>query len=1177
MGVVGQKHYLKLSLLNVDGLSPSTFEDVKLTILRKKPDVCVLLETKRRHEEIGCDISIDGYSLHEVRRSDAADDRGGGGIAYYTRLSDGLVFHEHKPCIVDPTLHYVQNERFWLTTESVTTKTALCGLYLGCQYMDDRHGLWNEGLYATIQAEAATFRSKGYRLIFIGDFNSHIGSSFDVGIPGNHDDINKNGERFLRFLRTNSLVHVNGACRVPGQWDTKLTSGLWTRQRGHSRSVLDYVVVSSEHISTVDNLFIDDNGEYSGGSDHNWLFLTMNDKFIRKHRILNLPARKKRWNNLDNVDWQPFKATVTDLLQSKSHEDMTIDQLASTISSALLSAGTSCIGFKSNNRLRQPKLLPRDLVEELVAKRNLEKDWKSLASSALPVIEDVDLAWSKFLDQKLRVNALLFAHNNQNRPKIRKMCSGNTPEAKKNFWNRVTRKVKQSSVISAVVDPESGALKCGIDEIKQETELHLSRVFQGSFDPIAESRPALPELDSVPAFFHDHTYGVKSAPTLPSIDNSCEIDNDPAGWMNKKFLVSEVTKIVKKLKCGKSAGWDAIPNNFLINSPDLLFHWLTVLFNRIKSKGIMPKGWNKGRITLIHKSGLREHLFNYRPITVIISLSGVFSKLLNSRLSEVVESHKLLGEEQNGFRKERGMADNSFILDSILWKAKSTKQKIHLCYVDISKAYDSVNRSILWSRLASMGFKGEFLQSLQALYTGDSVDSVVNGLSTRQVYLGRGLRQGCSLSPLLFALYISQIGCDLTSSSVGFDIGGLTISGLLFADDIVLISCSIDGLENLVNIVKCHCDTLKLEISIKKSKIVTPDNINELELFGDNGEVTLSLSKVLSYKYLGTDTTLLMSSTGSKRQQRCILTAKKYKFACFYVARTGPDVLDTVLATWSNIALPSILSGCDVIPFTETTIDSIERLQSQLAKHALGLNQSTANVCAQTELGLKPFRMLLYLHQLKFYVRVMALPQTRWVRRVLYDHLMGNWFSPYIAYITRIRLKLGLLQLVPTTRNLEIHLDAWFLNNTNSLVATLDLPCVPRVEKFTRLRYVYEHDGCSSIAEFKFQNAGLGNRAPRPGRRRTNKCALCSGDLDEFHVSFICTAMEGFRKLNTDVTIFRNVCQVNNIQPRMAFKKYINGLEWNNIAVDTTQYARRGIMLSLIKKEWLRCTKHYVP
>ena len=73
------------------------------------------------------------------------------------------------------------------------------------------------------------------------------------------------------------------------------------------------------------------------------------------------------------------------------------------------------------------------------------------------------------------------------------------------------------------------------------------------------------------------------------------------------------------------------------------------------------------------------------------------------------------------------------------------------------------------------------------------------------------------------------------------------------------------------------------------------------------------------------------------------------------------------LATWSNIALPSILYGCESIIFRDCTINTLERIQSNVAKSLLGVPSNTVNICAQTELGLFPFRMLLYKSQLKFY------------------------------------------------------------------------------------------------------------------------------------------------------------------------------------------------------------------
>ena len=128
-------------------------------------------------------------------------------------------------------------------------------------------------------------------------------------------------------------------------------------------------------------------------------------------------------------------------------------------------------------------------------------------------------------------------------------------------------------------------------------------------------------VDAGGVSFPDHSYGVRPTPILPSIHSSLEIETDPCGWSNRVFSTSEVKNVLKNLVGGKSAGWDTIPNEFLIHSPDILAEWLTVLFNKIKTERILPRGWNCGHITFIHKSGLREFLGNYCPITVIISLS----------------------------------------------------------------------------------------------------------------------------------------------------------------------------------------------------------------------------------------------------------------------------------------------------------------------------------------------------------------------------------------------------------------------------------------------------------------------------------------------------------------------------------------------------------------------------
>ena len=832
-GIRDTKNILRSALLNVDGLNEVSIEEVKTTVHTKKPDVVVLLETKRRTESCDVDVNIPGYSLHEARRSDAAGDRDGGGIALYTRLGDGLVFNLHNPDIIDKNDSFVNSERVWVTVQSQSTKTALCGLYLGCQYSDDRHGHWNDTIYRVVQQEAFHLRSKGYRVVFLGDFNGHVGCVPGQGVPGNNEGINANGRRFLDFLANTDSKHVNG--------ESTLTTGLWTRQRGGHSSVIDYAVVSREHMNSVISLHVDDTGELGGGSDHNWLILDISDSFVKLKRKSNVKVTKTRWNISDDQDWSSYKEHCKRLVPTLNNGS--VESLSSGVSSAILAALRAEIGVKSPPPVSKPVNLPQPLVNELKIKRSLERNWKSLnRSQRLTNPAAVAAAEELFLSQKLKVSDLLHLHRKKKRSSILEQCKGQTRRSLKNFWSYVSPSNKQSTVISAVVNPRSGAVKCNDDDIRSETEDHLLSLFQGSYNQVPPE-PAPPYLgDHAYADVGGSSFPGNPVPTLSNLDDGGSLETNPSGWLESPFSYNEIKKVVKKLENGKARGWDNIPNEALKNLPDEMLHVITRLFNMIKSSGTMPHGWNRGRITLIHKRGQREVLGNYRPITVIISLSGLYSRVLNERLISVVEQHKLLGEIQNGFRKERCAADNSFVLDTILWKARAAQKKVHLGFIDICKAYDTVNRDILWRKLSSIGIKGNFLSTLMSIYKDDSIDCMVNGTLTRPIYLRRGLRQGCSLSPLLFALYISDVGIDIHSSRLGFQVGNVCVSGLLFADDLVLVGRTSSDLQTLLNLVKKRFDALKLRISDEKSEIISPDDVT-WNLLNRNYDVDMSLKK----------------------------------------------------------------------------------------------------------------------------------------------------------------------------------------------------------------------------------------------------------------------------------------------------------------------------------------------
>ena len=111
VGILAPKSCLSLSVLNVDGFTHSKQNDVKDTLLEKAPDVCILLETKRRKEVVGNDVNIDGYKMIESRRSNSAKDKDGGGILMYLRNDKGYQFLPHNPVIANPEHAFINNER----------------------------------------------------------------------------------------------------------------------------------------------------------------------------------------------------------------------------------------------------------------------------------------------------------------------------------------------------------------------------------------------------------------------------------------------------------------------------------------------------------------------------------------------------------------------------------------------------------------------------------------------------------------------------------------------------------------------------------------------------------------------------------------------------------------------------------------------------------------------------------------------------------------------------------------------------------------------------------------------------------------------------------------------------------------------------------------------------------
>ena len=429
-----------------------------------------------------------------------------------------------------------------------------------------------------------------------------------------------------------------------------------------------------------------------------------------------------------------------------------------------------------------------------------------------------------------------------------------------------------------------------------------------------------------------------------------------------------------------------------------------------------------------------------------------------------------------------------------------------------------------------------------------------NGTLTQPIYIRRGLRQGCSLSPIFFALYISDVGTDINASELGFKIGEVCVSGLLFADDLVLIGRSAKDLQTLLDLVKRRFDLLKLTISEDKSEIISPDDCT-WDLHDRTHAVEMSLKQVAQYKYLGTWTFGSMFKTSTEKQKLSVKTATKYKNCCIYVSKMGPEVVDVVLCTWSNVAIPAILAGCEMIPFTDTRIQEIERIQSQVAKFALGVPVTFPNVSSQTELGLKPFKQLLYERQIKFFFRLLYLPANRWSHQALLEHLSGVWVSPYMSYMCSIRSELGIFSSTNIPSFWKPLSSKYFIEASNSALS--GYKWIRPILSLTRASYVCENELSSVITKFKFDNAALGNKMPRVGYPRKPLCPLCPVLYTSscLHLLLVCGSVANLRT-ESGIQSFVTSCLLKNHSLEYCYELFVNGLSLDGTPVSIETSSR---------------------
>ena len=200
-------------------------------------------------------------------------------------------------------------------------------------------------------------------------------------------------------------------------------------------------------------------------------------------------------------------------------------------------------------------------------------------------------------------------------------------------------------------------------------------------------------------------------------------------------------------------------------------------------------------------------------------MSKIFSSLLDIRLRTWSESNNLLCQYQFGFRTGKCTTDCIFVLKSIIDKViNNEKRKLYCAFVDFRKAFDLVYRNGILLKSLRSGSSTKFVNMLQRIYASVKTCNRVNGTLTDYSNSYKGVKQGEPLSPILFLFFINDMYNALYDDHVDvFSIHDIQLFMLLFADDTVLFSYTIEGLQALLDKLKTYCDKWGIEVNIDKT------------------------------------------------------------------------------------------------------------------------------------------------------------------------------------------------------------------------------------------------------------------------------------------------------------------------------------------------------------------------
>jgi hypothetical protein len=603
--------------------------------------------------------------------------------------------------------------------------------------------------------------------------------------------------------------------------------------------------------------------------------------------------------------------------------------------------------------------------------------------------------------------------------------------------------------------------------------------------------------------------------------------------LNVDIDLSEIDSAIHQLKSEKSAGPDMLINEFFIHGKDVLLPVLHNLFNAIFRSGIFPEEWSEGYVIPLHKKGDKNNVDNYRGITLLSCLGKLFTRILNTRLTEWAELYSVYVDGQAGFRAGYGTVENIYVLHGLITHFVNSGKMLFCSFVDFSKAFDLVVHDNLWYKLIQLGLRGNILNIVKNMYTHVKSRVKSNDGVSAEFDCFLGVRQGESLSPFLFAMYINDLEEFLSIHGYqGVDITYIKLFLLLYADDIILMSETSSGLQHGLDMLFEYCNRWKLKVNAVKTKVMVFKKGGSLPAtmkFVYNGN---NIEIVSRFAYLG----LIFTPGGSFAEAHKTLSnqARKGIFAMRVLLRKCVGLTPKHQCSLFDRMISPILNyGCEIWGLNKA--DPIEKVHVGFCKNILHVKSTTQNGVIYGELGRYPLLLNRQYRVIKYWLNIVSGIKPKYVC-IVYQMLLDDLISQptatnWAGLVRQLLFQTGFAEVwyaqgvhnihaflcIFKTRILDMFDQTWHSDLEDSAKARSYILYANTLNYKVYLDAVNVDKYRIALCHLRLSSHRLAIETgrwhkPKPIAVGDRKCTICGVVEDEYHFLMECVLYKHIRK-----------------------------------------------------------------